>query len=255
MDETRRRDVRDRAHTIAGTRAEMYGGWGCAPLMAFAGALSLLGLVACSGDSGPAGTGAGGTTGRGGAGGSSTGGSSTGHGGSGSGMAGSTGGSSATGKGGNNTGEGGAGAVGGIGGMTGTAGAGGHASAGQGGGGSGGGAAGSAGKGGTGGAHAGGAGGGGKAGSSGAGGSLFPGEADCQKVGGSCTSVGDCGSAVGYLSDVDCHGPPGAGSVCCIPLGGCGTAGQEFKCCTSTATFRPSCTNGQLVCLAGQTKC
>ena len=112
MDETRRRDVRDRAHAMADTCADVQGGWGRKPLMAFAGALSLLGLVACGSDSGPAGTGAGGTTGRGGAGGSSTGGSSAGHGGSGAGTAGSTGGSSATGKGGNNTGEGGAGARG-----------------------------------------------------------------------------------------------------------------------------------------------
>ena len=73
-------------------------------------------------------------------------------------------------------------------------------------------------------------------------------------AGGTRGSVSTCGKGAGYLTaSSDCvHGSVGA--VCCLPLSACANA-VEFDCCASTATFRPSCVGGQLVCAEGQARC
>ena len=104
----------------------------------------------------------------------------------------------------------------------------------------------------TGGAHAAG-GAGGTPGSGGAGGMSTPGEIACQNVGGTCKFITGCNATQGHLSDVSCQGA--AGDVCCIPLGACGPTDEEFTCCSDSATFRPGCSNGQLMCIPGTTRC
>ncbi|MFL5304466.1 MAG: hypothetical protein ACJ8F1_04605, partial [Polyangia bacterium] len=103
----------------------------------------------------------------------------------------------------------------------------------------------------TGGTHAAG-GAGGNPGAGGAGGAT-QGEVACQNVGGTCKFITGCTATLGHLSDVSCEGA--VGYVCCIPLGACGPADDEFMCCRDSATFRPACSGGQLMCLPGTTHC
>ena len=68
----------------------------------------------------------------------------------------------------------------------------------------------------------------------------------CAGAGGICQAVGDCGPGHGHISDLDCQ--QGAHLVCCIPEKKC-SGPENFVCCSDTATFRPVCAHGQLVCL------
>lgn len=75
----------------------------------------------------------------------------------------------------------------------------------------------------------------------------------CVAAGGTCGAVSACARGLGYPAGTadDCTG---GSSMCCLPLSACNNA-TEFDCCSATATFRPSCENGALVCTFGTTRC
>lgn len=72
----------------------------------------------------------------------------------------------------------------------------------------------------------------------------------CVEVGGSCVAVSSCGVGQGYLAKGECTG---TALTCCLPLTACGGT-EDFVCCSTTASFRPLCDGGQLVCSPGLTK-
>jgi len=77
----------------------------------------------------------------------------------------------------------------------------------------------------------------------------------CAAAGGTCTGVGSCGAGQGHLGDPKYTGCGGASMVCCFTPGtSCGGA-ETFLCCSATAQFRPTCTDGKLACGAGLARC
>ena len=74
-------------------------------------------------------------------------------------------------------------------------------------------------------------------------------EAACADVGGTCSAVGDCGVGAGLLAEPSCGA---AHLVCCLPVSACPT--EDFSCTDGSACFRPSCTDGELVCAEGQSR-
>jgi hypothetical protein len=78
--------------------------------------------------------------------------------------------------------------------------------------------------------------------------------AACISAGGSCIGVSECSPDKGHLGAYSC-GSASASIACCFtPATSCG-GDETFRCCAGTAVFRPSCKDGALVCLEGQTKC
>jgi hypothetical protein len=73
--------------------------------------------------------------------------------------------------------------------------------------------------------------------------------AACQAAGGKCVPLGDCARGKGSLADGATCGPPRL--ACCVQ--GCGE--ESFSCCDGSATYRPKCSKGKLVCPPSQKRC
>ncbi len=77
---------------------------------------------------------------------------------------------------------------------------------------------------------------------------------DCFSLGGGCVGIGECSPGMGHMSDdVECSN---ANLVCCVPQGACGQPLEDFLCCSSDGgQFRPTCRNGELICIEGTDIC
>ena len=77
------------------------------------------------------------------------------------------------------------------------------------------------------------------------------GPVNCAGTGGQCVAGDSCAKGSGFINgSYGCNVPS---MVCCLPT--CGSATENFACCTSNSVSRPACQNGLLRCADGTTEC